>query len=174
MNTEYYPQFFTATILNWENLLQFDEYKLIILDSLKFLVKENRIKVYAYVIMPNHIHLIWQISDGFKKERVQQSFLKYTAQQIKFDLLQNRPEFLIKFQVNSSDRHFQFWERNPLSIDLYSPNFFEQKLNYVHNNPIQDKWKLAVYPEAYRWSSASFYEMGVDEFNFLSHHDDGH
>lgn len=127
MNFEYFPQFFTATILNWKLLLKYDTYKLIVVNSLSFLAQEKRVKIYAYVIMPNHIHLIWQVNDNHKVEKVQQSFLKYTAQQIKFDLQKNNPTLLEEFWVNAKDRDYQFWERNALSIDLYSDKFFEQK-----------------------------------------------
>ena len=51
-----YLQFFTATNLWWKKLLQPDKYKQIIIDSLKFLVENKRVKVYGFVIMPNHIH----------------------------------------------------------------------------------------------------------------------
>jgi putative transposase len=127
VNFEYFPQFFTATILNWKLLLKYDTYKLIVVNSLSFLAQEKRVKIYAYVIMPNHIHLIWQVNDNYKIEKVQQSFLKYTAQQIKFDLQKNNPTLLEEFWVNAKDRDYQFWERNALSIDLYSDKFFEQK-----------------------------------------------
>ena len=56
-NYQHYPQFFTATILEWKQLLRPDEYKQIIIDSLLFLKKEGSIIVNAFVIMPNHIHL---------------------------------------------------------------------------------------------------------------------
>ena len=56
-----YPQFFTATILEWKHLLANDTYKDIIISSLKFLVNDGRVIIYGFVIMPNHIHLIWQI-----------------------------------------------------------------------------------------------------------------
>ncbi|MEO7312706.1 MAG: hypothetical protein ABIX01_20135 [Chitinophagaceae bacterium] len=59
--TEHYPQYFTATILEWKPLLKPDKYKDIITGSLAFLVKENRVKVNGFVIMINHIHLIWQV-----------------------------------------------------------------------------------------------------------------
>jgi REP element-mobilizing transposase RayT len=90
--TGYYPQFFTATILEWKPLLKQDYYKDIIIDSLRFVVQQNRVKVYSFVIMPNHIHLIRQIQPGHKRENVQRDFLKYTAQKIKFDLLENDKE----------------------------------------------------------------------------------
>ncbi|MGZ3873593.1 MAG: hypothetical protein ACXVJD_11780 [Mucilaginibacter sp.] len=68
INFNYFPQFFTATILEWKHLLKEDIYKDIIINSLTFLKKEKSIVVYGFVIMPNHIHLLWQIQDGFRQE----------------------------------------------------------------------------------------------------------
>ena len=77
---EYYPDFFTATILEWKPLLQLTVCKEIIINSLKFLSTENKITVFGFVIMPNHLHVIWQISNHIDKIKLQQSFKKYTAQ----------------------------------------------------------------------------------------------
>lgn len=173
MNYENFPQFFTATILEWQPLLANDTYKEIIIESLRYLVTEKRATIYSFVIMPNHIHLIWQVSDEWKPRQVQQSFLKYTAQQIKFDLQKNDPQLLERFKVNAADREYQFWERNALSVDLFSEKVFDQKFDYIHENPIQEKWKLAVYAEDYRWSSAKFYLTGVDDFDLLTHYASG-
>ena len=103
---------------------------------------------------------------------MQQSFLKYTAQQIKFDLQKNTPKLLEAFRVDAKDRQYQFWERNALSVDLFTGTVFKQKVDYIHNNPIQEKWKLALLPEDYKYSSARFYETGVNDFSFLTHYDE--
>ena len=124
--------------------------------------------IYGYVIMPNHIHLIWQIQDGFKQDKIQLRFLKFTAQQMKFKLQKENPLMLEKYRVNAADRTYQFWERNPLSIDLWSEAVFDQKLDYIHNNPLQEKWRLAEFPEDYRYSSARFYLTGHDEFGLIT------
>ena len=153
-------------------MLREDEYKDIIIKSLQFLKREGSIIIYSYVIMPNHIHLIWQIQDGFKKEVVQMRFLKFTSQQIKFKLTDSKSSFLDQFRVNSSDRKYQFWKRNSLSVDLWSDDVFMQKLDYIHNNPVQEKWKLAEYPEDYKYSSARFYLDGPDEFDLVTHYND--
>ena len=170
INFDNHPQFFTATILEWRHLLKEDVYKDIIIDSLLFLKNENSIKVYGFVIMPNHIHLIWQIQDGFKQDIIQMRFLKFTAQQMKFKLLDADNPKLQQFMVNAKDRQYQFWERNSLSIDLWTPAVFMQKLDYIHNNPLQGKWQLAQYPEEYKYSSAKFYQTGIDDFGLLTHH----
>ena len=170
INFEYYPQFFTATILEWKHLLKKDEFKQIIVDSLLFLKKEGSVVVNAFVIMPNHIHLIWHIQDGYKQDKIQMRFLKYTAQQIKFRLIDTNDTMLNNFFVDATDREYQFWERKPLSIDLWNEEIFIQKLIYIHNNPIKDPWNLVQYPEEYKYSSAKFYESGIDDFNLLTHY----
>ncbi len=113
-----YVQFFTATILKWKTLLFNNSYKEIILDSLSFLVTNGRVKVYGFVIMPNHIHLIWQVREEHKLENVQRDFLKFTSQQIQKDLRTNRPDRHKAFEVNLKERKYQIWQRKPLSIDL--------------------------------------------------------
>src|SRR5438552_1277965 len=92
-------KFFTATILDWKPLLKPDKYKLIITDSLRFLVKNKRIWLLGFVVMPNHIHLLWRIQDGCEEKSVQRDFLKFTAQNIKFDLIKHHPAVLTHFQV---------------------------------------------------------------------------
>ena len=71
MTFNYYPPFFTATILEWKQLLVLDSMKQIIISSLQYLVNEGRVKMHGFVLMPNDIHRIWQIRDGHEKAKVQ-------------------------------------------------------------------------------------------------------
>jgi len=165
-----WPQYFTATNLEWKKLLQPDKYKDIIIDSFRFLVAENRITLYAFVIMANHLHLIWRMCAGIEQEDVQRDFLKYTAQKIKADLRKYDPDFLEDFRVNAKDRKYQFWERNPLSVELRTHAVFLQKLEYIHQNPVRAG--LCSLPEEYKYSSAGLYLTGVDNWGFLTHYRD--
>jgi REP element-mobilizing transposase RayT len=164
--------FFTATNLNWIHLLEEDEHKNIIINSLKFLCEQKRIKVLGFVIMPNHIHLIWQILVPHKNADVQRDFLKYTAQQIKFNLIKKDSKLLDDILVNAKDRRYQLWERNPLWFELDNSITLLQKLNYIHKNPLQPKWLLAVNEEDYCFSSAGFYKGESADFDFLVHYED--
>ncbi len=92
--------------------------------------------------------------------------MKYTGQMIKFDLIKHHPEVLSHFFVGAKDRNYQFWERNPKIIYLLSRKTIEQKLEYIHNNPVQGKWMLANDPLDYLYSSARFYENGDNGFGF--------
>ena len=162
--------FYTATITNWKKLLAKDKYKDLIISSLKYLIEKKKIVVYGYVIMPNHIHLIWELLTMNGKEMPHASFMKYTSHEFLKDLTLYHPQVLEHFIVESSTRQHQFWKRNPLPIELYSREVIEQKLDYIHNNPVQEKWSLAPEPAAYLYSSAAFYETGVDKLGIATNY----
>jgi len=164
-----HAKFFTATIYEWKPLLAQDKYKDIIIDSLDFLVEDQRIFVYGFVIMNNHIHLIWQMRDPHILKNVQRDFLKFTAQKIRYDLKDNNPGLLSDFEVNHKDRKYQFWKRNPLSVDLYSLKVTEQKLDYIHQNPVNAG--LVGHATDYQYSSARFYYFNKSKYSFLTHHE---
>ena len=107
------------------------------------------------------------ILHGHKKENVQRDFLKFTSQTIMRDLEINHQQILEVFKVDAKDRKYQVWQRNPLSIDLWTQEVFKQKMEYIHNNPVTAQ--ICIYPEQYKYSSAKFYETGEDEFGFLTH-----
>ncbi len=166
------PYFFTATILNWKHLLKPDKYKQIVVDSLKYLVENKRIAVYGFVIMPNHIHLIWEMLPSKQKELAYASFLKFTAHQFLKDLEMNHSKVLEKFEVNEPNKKHNFWQKHSLPIRVESREVCVQKLDYLHLNPLQSHWNLADRPENYYWSSARFYECEKDDFGFITHYMD--
>jgi putative transposase len=69
--------------------------------------------------------------------------------------------------VGAKDREYQFWERNPLNIDLWTKEVFMQKMEYIHNNPVAAG--LFHYPEGYTYSSAKYYVTGEDGFGIITH-----
>lgn len=165
---EYWSQYFTATIYEWKHLLADDRHKDIIVGSLKFLLTKKRIELNAFVIMSNHLHLIWQPLFGFTPLTIQASFMKYTGQQLKRSLTENNVRMLDDFKVNKYDREYQIWKREPLSIELRTPGVFNQKLDYIHYNPVRAE--LCTHPEEYYYSSARFYHDGTDSFGMLTHY----
>ncbi len=82
-------------------------------------------------------------------------------------LTKESPVLLEEFKVNKYDRHYQFWKREALSIELFTPAVFNQKLVYIHNNPVRAG--LCINPEDYFYSSGRFYHNGTNDFGMLSH-----
>ena len=161
--------FTTATVKDWKHLLKPDKYKAIITDSLAFLAKEHTIRVFAFVVMPNHFHLIWQMVGNQDLSKVQLRFMKFIAQQIKFDLLDHHPAVLACFKVDRRDREYQFFKERPLYVPLFQDKIVVQKMDYIHRNPVQPKWALATEPEGYAWSSAGYYIRADPKWSFLTH-----
>jgi REP element-mobilizing transposase RayT len=170
MISKYYPQFLTVTCLNWTPLLSIREHRDIVIESLRFLVKNGRVKVSAFVLMSTHFHLIWQVMGEHKRENVQRDFLKFTAQQILKSLRNSKSDLLETLVVNAEDRKYQVWERNSLGIELRTSKFSHQKMEYIHSNPVEAG--LCQLPENYEYSSARFYELNDKRWDFLSHFDD--
>lgn len=158
--------FWTATINNWQRLLQTDRYKQVIIDSLEYLSSRNKIDVFAFVIMPNHIHLIWRINENNENETAQGSFLKFTAHEFK-KMLINEGGNVEDYAVEAHNKKYEFWQRDSLAIPLYTREVAYQKLDYLHYNPVAEQWQLVKDPCDYRYSTARFYEMGVNDFDFI-------
>ena len=104
----------------------------------------------------------------FQPEEVQLSCGKNTAQMIIKDLSNKHQEVLKIFKAKASDRKYEIWERNPLSVSLWSQPVFKQKVDYIHSNPVVAG--LCQFPEEYKYSSAAFYIKADISWSFLTHY----
>ncbi len=118
------------------------------------------------------MHMLWQIAAGHERKNVEGALFSFTAHEFKKYMNATDPDLLLKHFVKSVDRGYQFWERVPMVKECWSHHFFMQKLEYIHYNPCQPRWKLARVPEEYYWSSAAFYELGDNTFDWLTHYAD--
>lgn len=153
--------FISFATLAWVDVFTRIEYKEIIIDSLKFCQKEKGLKVYAWCLMTNHIHLIARAQDGFDLSGILRDFKKFTSRQI-IKMIENHTGesrqkwMLAKFkhagEYNSNNKEYQFWQQNNKPIELWSASVIEQKLNYIHMNPV--KAGFVSRPEEYLYSSA--------------------
>lgn len=134
------------------------------------MVNDKRIWLYGFVLMPNHIHLMWRRCDEWVAKSTEQIFLKFTAQQIKFRLVSTAPEELEKYRSTQRDRKYHFWERRPYKATMYNEKVASQKIDYMHYNPV--KAGLCDMPEDYKYSSARFYELNKDEWGFITNYCD--
>ena len=85
----------------------------IVMDSLRFLVADERVWVYGYVIIPNHIHILWRKQDAWVEKSVQQQFLKFTAQQIKFNMSLHYPLELENYRSTQATDYIIFGKEDP-------------------------------------------------------------
>ncbi len=159
--------FWTATINKWQLILKDDNFKDVIIQSLQYLSDKKKIDVFAFVIMPNHVHFIWRINENNGKETTIGSFMKFTAHEFLKKLKNENPEELVKYKVIANNKQHEFWQRDTLAVPLFTEKVALQKLDYIHNNPIVEKWSLAKEPSDYKYSTAIFYENKVKNYPFV-------
>ena len=111
--------FSTITCLNCTPVLEEDRFKDSINESLS----------YAFVRMNNHFHLLRQMLGDHTREAIQRDFLKYTRQQILKTLVGENSPIAGQLLVNAKDRRYQVWQRNSLSISVWTNEVIEQKLD---------------------------------------------
>lgn len=157
---EHYPYFITCTLVNGISLFAYQDISKIIINSIKHLQNNEKIDVYAYVIMHNHIHMIIesdQLSDKMRK------FKSYTARCI-IDYLKehNRRYFLSELKAYKHSRHkdseYQVWQDGVHPKQISNAEMMKQKIEYVHYNPI--KAGFIEMAEHWKYSSARNYTSG--------------
>lgn len=101
----------------------------------KELSQRDLITMYAFVIMPNHVHFIWRQNKLNGKETPQGSFLKYAGHEFLKKLKVTASSHM--YEVNAANKKHQIWQRDSLSIEIYSREVARQKLDYVPAPPVR-------------------------------------
>ena len=151
--------FVTAAICGWKQLFSDPKYSQIVLDSLTWLRKEKRMYLYAFVIMPNHLHLILKPVNR-KIGQLLQDFGSFTAHAISKELRKNSQTELIDFfhEQHRDSRHQHSIWRDIQAKNIFSQKVLEQKMEYTHQNPVSKSWDLSKDRADYQYSSACFYD----------------
>jgi putative transposase len=157
--------FVTTTAVERVHLFRRDVIKRIIADSLNYMRVQCWINLHSFVIMPNHVNIIVRFLEGHILSDVMREFKKHTARQIiRQYQAENNQRALVLLEQEAShipDQRYKVWEDGYDGRNVFSPDFLEQKLEYIHNNPCQPHWELAKRPEEYTWSSARYYLLDV-------------
>jgi len=155
--------FISFATVNWIDLFTRPLYKDIFAESLKFCIKIKGLEVYAWCIMTNHVHLIIG-SDGQKLEDLVRDLKRHTSKEvlkaIGNNIQESRREWMFERagRENSNNKKYQFWQQHNQPIELTDNKFLDQKLDYIHNNPVATGF--VTEPEHYPYSSAVDYAGG--------------
>ena len=126
--------FLTFTVKRWYYLFDRHQRWEILLDSLIYCQKNKDIKIYSWVFMLNHIHLIINSNDvsGFIRD-----FKKFTSKRLKENIADTEPTILKLFLENGK---YEFWKKTNMPEKIESEKFFTQKKRYIENNPIRKQY----------------------------------
>ena len=161
--------FVTLTIVKWLDVLSRNNQKMIIIDSLEYSQSNKSLDIYAYCIMSNHIHLIVGANGKFLLSDILRDFKKFTSRQIIKNIIEynesRREIFLSAFKkegrMNYNQQNYKVWQRGYRAIEISSNKFLDQKIEYIHNNPVEQL--IVERPEDYLFSSARNY-AGLDSY----------
>jgi REP element-mobilizing transposase RayT len=153
--------FVTATICGWKNILNIDKYARIVLHSLAWMRSEKRLKLFSFVVMPSHLHAIILPLNGTIGITLQQ-FGSFTAHEILRQLrIDNNSELVDFFHSQNVRRkhNHRIWQ-DIQAKNIYSDEFLEQKMEYIHNNPLVSGLVGEKDRSMYLYSSACYYDEG--------------
>ncbi len=163
---QYGIHFVTFTVLYWIDAFTRLSYREILIEALEYSQRERGLQVHAFVIMSNHVHLVIS-SKGKPLSAIIRDYKKWTATNI-LEAIQKEGESRRKWMMrlfewagrrNPRNQILQFWVQDNHPIYLDTGKLIEQKINYIHQNPV--KAGIVYEAEDYRYSSASNY-AGLD------------
>ncbi|MDI9341903.1 MAG: transposase [Sediminibacterium sp.] len=155
--------FITITTVAWVDVFTRLSQRETIIEALKYCQAQKGLEIYAYVIMPSHIHLICRATGGIAFSDVMRDFKKFTSKKI-ISLIKEEPESRREWLLDlfksvclhlKREQSYKVWQDGYHAEELFSDKFTYQKLNYIHQNPVVDR--IVERPEDYIFSSARNY-----------------
>jgi putative transposase len=158
--------FVSFAVVYWIDVFTRDEYFAILTDSLDYCRKNKGIELYAWCIMPSHVHLIFWARDN-NPSTLLKELKTYTSKQLQKAIAEHNQESRKEWMLwlmeraclkNSNVKHRQFWQQHNKPIELWSAAVIDQKIDYIHNNPVEAGFVLE--PEHWKYSSAIDFSGG--------------
>lgn len=149
--------FVSFAVVEWIDVFTRNEYKDIVVENLSFCQKNKGLEIFAWCVMTNHVHLIIRAKQGCLLHDIMRDVKKHTSKKIVTVIKENQQEsrrewLLEKFITKEGVR---FWGTDNHPIELWSNSVINQKLDYLHNNPVEEG--LVFRPKQYVYSSAIDY-----------------
>ena len=156
--------FVTLTVIDWIDVFTRRQYNDFIIENLAFCQQHKNLNIYAYVIMTNHIHTVASVTGGSLGD-VLGRFKSYTSKKL-FEMIANNEQesrrgWMIKAferagKYNPLNENHQFWQNGNYPVSLYSLAVIDQKIDYIHENPVkagfvgaaQEYWYSSANPES--------------------------
>jgi REP element-mobilizing transposase RayT len=168
--------FVTFTCIKWKRLFEISDAYNIVYKWFDSLFEKN-IKILAYVVMPNHVHLLIYFSQmpkslntiiGNAKRFMAYAIVKRLEERNEIELLEELNS-LVKGNERKKGQRHKVFEDGFDAKQCYSREFLLQKLDYIHNNPVSKKWRLVDDYTDYEHSSAASYKTGLQRYEKLLH-----
>lgn len=155
--------FVSFATVNWIDVFVREEYFSIVSESLNYCSDNLGMEIFCWCIMPSHMHLIFRAQEN-NPSQVLGRFKEYSSKQlskaIELNNVESRKEWILWMMKraaikNSSVSQLQFWQHHNKPIELWSVDVIEQKVHYIHENPVKAGFVLQA--NHWKYSSACDY-----------------
>ena len=184
--------FLSCALVQWVDIFTRPVFADVIVESPAFSVEKKGLLVHAWVLISNHIHLIVSSKSGFTLSDISRDFKKFTSGKILKTLevarIESRKSWMTHYPTilslplscvsrlrilnagkeNSRNEKYQFWQQDNYPIELTDPAMMNQRLDYLHTNPVRSG--LVWEPWHSRYSSACDHmnnQKGLVEIDFI-------
>jgi REP element-mobilizing transposase RayT len=156
--------FISFATVYWLDIFIRQVYFNVLEESIEYCRAEKGMEVYAYCFMPSHVHLIFRSSNEDPSGLIR-DFKGFTARKLIKAIEENpqesRKEWLLFMmeragKTKSNVKQRQFWQQHNQPVELWSEKVIQQKINYIHNNPV--KSGFVTNPIDWKYSSARNYQ----------------
>ncbi len=143
--SEGYMYFLTMTVVNWIDIFTRPVYKHIIIDALKYNQQNKGLIIYGWCLMSNHLHLLAEADENSNLSDILRDFKKFTSKAIIKEIMENAlesrkkwmlSEFAFAGKYDNKIKNYKFWQDGNDAKEIHSTEFMEQKLDYIHENPV--------------------------------------
>lgn len=151
------PHFVTTTVVHLIPVFRRDEYFRVLTNSLSHCIQNRGLLVYAFVIMPDHFHLLCSQTDG-DLSGVLRDLKRFTSRELTRKLAEDgayRPWLAAMCNAARGEADAKLWDDEFHPEEVHSRPFFEQKRDYIHDNPVRAGY--VANPSDWKYSSACFY-----------------
>lgn len=165
--------FVTITTVGWIDVFTRLKQRYVIINALDYCQKQKGLEIYAYCIMPSHVHMLCKAKEGYLLSNIMRDFKKHTSKQIIKTIMnfpESRREWMLGYFKKSCEhlkreQNYKVWQDGYHAEICGSNTFIKQKLDYIHSNPVKDK--IVANPEDYVFSSARNYASLDNELDVL-------
>jgi putative transposase len=158
--------FVSFATVYWIDVFVREKYNSIIVESLKYCIESKGMDLCCWCLMTSHLHLIFRDRND-DPSKLLKEFKTFTSKQISKSIEENpvesRKEWVLWMMEragmkNSNVKHRQFWQQHNKPIELWSNEVILQKMNYIHQNPVESGFVSE--PHHWKYSSANDYSGG--------------
>ncbi|WP_378185632.1 transposase [Aquimarina sp. W85] len=170
--------FVSFATVYWIDVFSRENYLSILASSLGYCRRQKKMEIYEYCFMPSHVHLVFRCGNEDPSGRIR-DFKKYTAKKVLKAIQENPQESRKEWMLwmfakagkgKSNVSTYQFWQHHNKPIELWTDKVIEQKIDYIHNNPVEAGF--VTDPIDFKYSSARNFQddhtvMEIDSDDYL-------